>query len=232
MKVLAIIPARCGSKGFKDKNIAVIENKTLIEWAVEVAKKSKYIDDIYISTDCEKYEKIALKAGVKSLGLRDKRLSGDFVKTQEVVSDMLKKLPKYDYIVLLQPTSPIRKPNDIDKMIEFLDKDKNFDSIISVEKIDEPHPNKLKKIKNNELVSFLENTTSEIPRQLLDDVYKLSGAIYVVKYNYFIKNNSFFGKTLPYIQDMSINIDNELDFLFLQTLLKYKNTTLKEICNV
>ena len=92
MKVLALILARCGSKGFKDKNIAKIENKTLIEWAIEVAKKSKHITDIYISTDCKKYEDIALKVGAKSLGLRNKELASDNAKSVDVVLDMIKLL--------------------------------------------------------------------------------------------------------------------------------------------
>ena len=229
MKVLAIIPARCGSKGFKDKNIAVIENKTLIEWGIEVAKKSKYIDDIYISTDCEKYENIAIKAGAKSLGLRPSYLAEDNTKTKDVILDMLNKLPKYDIIVLLQPTSPIRTAIQIDEMIELL---KDNDSIVTIQKIDEPHPYKLKKIKNGYIKSFLENTSSEIARQLLPDVYKLTGAIYVVNYEFFIQKQTWFGKTLPYIQDISVNIDSELDFIYLKALLEYKKTTLKELCNV
>jgi CMP-N,N'-diacetyllegionaminic acid synthase len=231
LKVLSIIPARYGSKGFKNKNIAVIEDKTLIEWAVLVAKSSKYIGDVYISTDSKEYESIALNCGAKSLSLRPDYLANDAANTRVVISELISHLDKFDYIVLLQPTSPIRDAKQIDEMIDLL-KNSDADSIVSVENIDEPHPFKLKKIKDNYLLPFMDNSTSEVPRQQLPTVYKLSGAIYVVKYDYFIKNNSLFGKTLPYITESTVNIDSELDFIFLQTLLKYKKTTLKELCNV
>ena len=232
MKSVAIIPARCGSKGFKDKNIAKVDGKTLIEWAIEVAKKSKYIEDIYISTDCKKYEEIALKTGAKSLGLRDKNLASDTAKTYDVVLDLIAKINKnYDYIVLLQPTSPIRKAKDIDFMIENIG---NFDAMVSVSKIDEPHPHKMKIIEDNKLKPFIKDSSSEIARQLLPEVYKLTGAIYLIKYDSFFKEKTFLSEnTKPYISDnWNINIDSIDDYLLLKTKLDYYKKSMKELLDV
>jgi len=232
LRAIAIIPARCGSKGFKNKNIIKIDGKTLIEWAIEVAKKSKYIEDIYISTDCKEYEEIGIKAGAKSLGLRDKHLATDKAKSVDVVLDLINKLnKKYDYIVLLQPTSPIRMPKDIDDMIEQI---KDFDAIVTLSKVDEPHPYKMKIIQDGKVKSFLKNSSSEVPRQMLPDVYKLTGAIYVVRYNSFLKYKTFLPiSTKPYISDnWDINIDSIDDYLLLKAKLEYYNKSMKELLSV
>jgi len=126
MKVLAIVPARCGSKGFPNKNIAKICNKTLLELAIQVGVECELVDDVYISTDCKEYEDIAIKAGAKSLGLREKYLASDTAKSINVVIDLINKLNKsYDYLVLLQPTSPIRTPQDIVSMLNVLQEKKS-----------------------------------------------------------------------------------------------------------
>ena len=232
MNVIAIVPARCGSKGFKDKNIAKIEGKTLIEWAIEVAKKSKYIDDIYISTDCKKYEDIGVRAGAKSIGLRPSHLASDTAKTSDVVVDLLERLDKkYDYIVLLQPTSPIRKPKDIDFMIENIG---NFDAMVTVSKVNEPHPYKMKVIENGVLKPFIKNSSSELPRQVLPEVYKLTGAIYLVRYDSFLKEKTFLPKkTKPYVCDnWNINIDSIDDYLLLKAKLEYYKKSMKELLDV
>ena len=232
MNAIAIVPARCGSKGFSNKNIAKIEGKTLIEWAIEVAKKSKYITDIYISTDCKKYEEIAIKAGAKSLGLRAKELATDTAKTKDVVYDLISKIDnEFDYIVLLQPTSPIRKGSEIDYMIDNID---DFDATVTITKVNEPHPYKMKIVEKNMLKPFIEDSTSEVSRQSLPDVYMLTGAIYLVKYDIFIKEKTFLPKyTKPYIVDSwTINIDSIDDYLLLKAKLDYYNTTMKELLDV
>ncbi len=224
MKVIALIPARCGSKGFLNKNIAKIRDKTLIELAVRVGQDCEIIDDVYISTDSKKYEEIAIGAGAKSLGLRSAQLATDTAKSVDVVIDLLNKLEtKYDYVVLLQPTSPMRKPKDITNMLCTL-RDSNAEAIVSVEKVNEPHPNKLKKISENGFIKpFLQDTTSEIPRQLLPDVYKLNGAIYISKYDAVIsKRKLLTEKTLPYFMPDSINIDSQFDHNIILGLLEIK----------
>lgn len=224
MKVLAIVPARCGSKGFPNKNIAKIGDKTLLDLAVRVGLDCKSVDDVYVSTDCNEYENIALKVGAKSLGLRPEEFATDSAKSIDVVIDLINKLEKkYDYLVLLQPTSPIREPQDIENMINIL-KEKNADACVSVTQFEEPHPFKLKSIDSDGYVkSFIDGTTSEVPRQFLPKAYALNGAIYITKIETILNEKTFLPqKTMPYIMDTNINIDSEEDFIFLETMVQKK----------
>ena len=229
MKIVALIPARCGSKGFKDKNMAKIKGKTLIELAIRVAKNSDIVDDVYISTDCKNYEDIALKAGAKSFGLRDKKLATDNAKSIDVVIDFLNKFEnKPKYLLLLQPTSPFRTSQDIKNAFNIL---QTADSVVSVVEFDEPHPYKLKVIENSKLKPFIKNTTSEIPRQQLPKVYALNGAIYFIKIDVLLKEKTFFPEnTKPLIMPQPlINIDSEWDYLFLKTLINENKIKLEGI---
>lgn len=222
MNVLAVVPARSGSKGFPNKNIASLNNVSLLEMAVLTGSGCKSVTDVYISTDSPEYEKIALGSGARSVGLRPANLASDTAKTSDVVLDMLGKLEKhYDYIVLLQPTSPLRTSDDIDNMLQ-LTISKNADACVSLNKIEEPHPHKMKSLTESGYVRpFLEGTTSEMPRQSLPPVYALNGAIYVVRTDVFIRQKSFLPEnTLPYIMNRSINIDREEDFILLKSLFE------------
>lgn len=224
MKVLAIVPARSGSKGFPNKNIAKIESKTLLELAVKVALSCRMVTDVYVSTDSEEYEKIALIAGSKSLGLRPWHLATDTAKTVDVVIDLVCRLKKiYDYIVLLQPTSPIREPKDIENMINIIE-EHNADACVSISKLEEPHPCKLKVIDSNGCIkSFIDGASSEVPRQSLPQVYALNGAIYIVKAETVMNEKTFLPKkTMPYIMKTNINIDSEEDFIFLESMVLNK----------
>ncbi len=222
MKILAVVPARCGSKGFPNKNIAKIEGKTLLELAVNVGLKCNIIDKVYVSTDCTEYENIAIKAGASSLGLRPKEFASDTAKSIDVIVDILNKIEdKYDYLVLLQPTSPIRKPEDIENMIKLVEEN-SVDAAVSVCEFEEPHPYKLKITDEKGLIKpFIEGTTSEVPRQSLPKVYALNGAIYVCKVDVILEDKTFLPKnTLPYKMTQNINIDSEEDFIFLEAMVK------------
>jgi len=223
-KILAIIPARCGSKGFPHKNVALLSGQTLLELAIRVGLDCRIVDDVYVSTDCSRYEEIALKTGARSLGLRAEKFSGDKAKSVDVVIDMMYQLNRqYDYVVLLQPTSPIRQPQDIEKMISLLEAH-HADACVSVYRVEEPHPYKMKKINSEGYVeSFLEGTTSEVPRQSLPEAYALNGAIYIVKTEILLSENTFLpGKTIPYLMDTYINIDTESDFICLEAMYERK----------
>lgn len=229
MKVYAIIPARSGSKGFPDKNIARIQGKTLIEHAINVAIHTKEVDDTYISTDSQKYESLAVLAGASSLGLREAKLASDEVKTVDVILDIINKLNEpADIIVLLQPTSPLRSPDDIGNVLSILQKNKQVDGVVSVSAHEEPHPFKLKKItKDGLLVPFIEGSSSEVPRQLLPKVYALNGAIYAVRTEALLKEKTLLpSRTIAYEMDKNINIDSEEDFLFLQMMVDARKVAL------
>lgn len=219
--IVAIIPARSGSKGFVNKNIASIKGISLMERAIKKALDSKIIDYVYISTDSNEYEDIAIKSGALSLGLRPSNLSLDSTTTQEVIINFLEndKVKNVTHIVLLQPTSPIRTVDLVDRAIS-VSLDTN-QSVVSVAKVEDPHPFKLKKIINNKLVPFIENTNSEINRQSLPLAYELTGSIYVTTKKNILERNSFFSEsTIPIIQENFINIDSEKDFIFFKYLVE------------
>ena len=225
MKVLAIVTARCGSKGFPNKNIARLGDKTLLELAIKIGLDCKIVDDVYVSTDCNEYENIALKAGAKSLGLRPEEFATDSAKSIDVVVDLINRLDeKYDFLVLLQPTSPIREPKDIENMVSIME-EKNADACVSVTEFEEPHPFKLKSIDTQGYVkSFIDGTTSEVPRQSLPKAYALNGAIYITKIETILNEKTFLPKkTVPYIMDTNINIDSEEDFIFLEAMIQKRN---------
>ena len=225
--IIAVVPARSGSKGFPNKNIAKINGVSLIELAVNVGLKSKLISDVFISTDSKEYEDIGVDSGAKSLGLRPSFLATDTSKTIDVVIDMLKApaMSNVSHVVLLQTTSPIRNGEMIDccinKAIE------TSSSVVTVSKIEDPHPAKIKKICDGHLVSYLDDGNSELPRQQLPEAYELTGSVYVSSVKNTLEEKSFFSKnTVPYLCDEFVNIDNKRDFDFLQFLISNKLVTL------
>jgi CMP-N,N'-diacetyllegionaminic acid synthase len=224
LKVLGIIPARKGSKGIPNKNFVKIRNnKRLIDYTIIAAKKSKLLTKIALTTDDDRIINHSKKYKIDFMIKRQKKYSTDYIKSIDVVYDVLKKIKNYeaDLIMLLQPTSPLRKSSHIDESIELLYKKYNkYNSLVSVSLLEEPHPYKLKKIKKNFLVPFIKNTSSEIPRQKLDKVYKLNGAIYLIKKNILKDRKTFFNKTMPYIMSdkYSLNIDTVNDLKLLKKL--------------
>ncbi len=131
-KIIAIIPARSGSKRLKFKNIRIFNGKPLFIWSMLSAQKSKYIDQIYLSTDSKKINEIAKKNGFRINKLRAKKLARDKARSSDLISDILYKVKKkFDFFILLQPTSPLRRIRDIDFAIKKLINKKN-NSLISV----------------------------------------------------------------------------------------------------
>ena len=233
MSVLAIIPARSGSKGFKNKNLAKIGKKTLLEIAIQLAIDSNDIEDVYVSTDSEDYAKIALKAGALVPKLRSKHLSGDTIKTIDVVIDLINYINKpYKYLILLQPTAPVRQNKHLEEIMQLLKKN-DVNAVVSAEKLEEPHPEKVKKINNDGFViPYIQGTSSEIPRQQLPSAYKLNGAIYAIRTNSLIKEKTFLpSSTLAYIMPKGVNIDSEVDYIILKSLLKLDKVIIHGINN-
>ncbi|QHL89045.1 hypothetical protein GU926_17070 [Nibribacter ruber] len=225
MDAFAVIPARSGSKGVKDKNIYLINGKPLLCYAIETAKNCPDISETYISTDSETYQETAINCGAKSLGLRNPDLASDSAKTIDTLIDIVKQLKKinkeFDYLVLLQPTSPVRKPEDISNMLQILNKNPQASSIVSVSKLIEPHPYKLKKIsKKGYLTSFIKGTSSEIPRQAMSSAYKLNGAIYIIRIKNMLESGKIIdNQSLPYIMEEGVNIDTSADLEYLNFLI-------------
>ena len=224
-KVLGIIPARGGSKGLPGKNIIKTNDRPLIGWTIEMAKKSNYIDRLVVSTDDEKIAEVSKSEGAEIPFIRPDELATDTAKTTDVVIDLINKLEKlgdeYDIIVLLEPTSPLRKPNDIDSTIEAITKDGKFDGAITLGKY-KTHPQLAKEVDENGLVES-KAYNSENRRQDLKEFYFPFGVAYVVKTNAFKREKSFYPKKLGYyvIEDWQCHeIDDYWDWVCVEAIMK------------
>ena len=170
---LAIIPARSGSKGLVDKNIKIINSKPLMAWSIEAGLKSKYIDRLIVSTDSEKYAKIAKNFGAEVPFIRPAEISTDKSSRIDVIRHSLEEVGEsYDYIVFLEPTSPLTTERDIDAAIEQLFLEKNAEAIVGVSLSEAAHPNFLVEL-NNGFLGFIskDQKSSVVRRQDLEDFY-------------------------------------------------------------
>lgn len=214
--IAAFIPARSGSKGFKDKNIAKFRGRTLLEIAISQAIGSKLIDEVFVCTDSRLYETIAIKAGAKSFGLRPKHLSCDSSKTINVIDYHIanRNLKNFTHLALIQPTSPIRDSSLIDRCIGL--SISNNESCVTVSSIDEPHPMKALSIEQRSLIPYIDGADTEAPRQSYKKAFCLTGAVYVSSIENIKMRKSFFSsKTQPVIQETFVNIDSERDLDYL-----------------
>jgi len=220
-RYLAIIPARGGSKRLPNKNILNLAGKPLIAWSIEAAKKSKYIDEVVVSSDSEKILDIAKEYNIKALK-RAKYLATELASSIDVLKDVLGNFKNYDYLVLLQPTSPLRDETHIDKAIELLKK-KNADAVISVCQMEHSPlwANTLDESLSME--NFLKDEVKNKRSQDLPRYFRLNGAIYICKIDKFLEENSLMLKNniYAYIMDRksSIDIDEEIDFKLAEVML-------------
>ena len=220
-KIIAIIPARSGSKGLKDKNIKELNGKPLIAYTIEAAKKADIFDEIIVSTDSEKYAKISRQYGANTPFLRSSKNSDDKASSWDVVREVLNKLDEqFDIVILLQPTSPLRKSDDIKSAIELFFK-KNADTVVSV--CETSHSLFWCNTLNEDcsMKNFIKKEYQK-PRQQLPRSYTLNGAIYICKVKD-INNLDFYSdKSYAYKMQKvnSIDIDDINDFLLAEFYLK------------
>jgi CMP-N,N'-diacetyllegionaminic acid synthase len=212
--VLAIVPARGGSKGISKKNIHKLAGKPLIAWTIEEAKKSRYIDRVILSSEDEEIIGIAKKCGCEVPFIRPNELAKDDTPGIEPVLHALRTLPeKYDYVVLLQPTSPLRLVVDIDGCIELCIL-KNAPAAVSVTKVTQ-HPYWMFEIDHSgRTIPFIQERKEVFCRQDLPDVYILNGAVYVSKTDWLLEHQSFMAPlTVANImpRERSFDIDDEID---------------------
>lgn len=229
--ILAIIPARGGSKGVLNKNIKKLDGMPLISYTVNMANDSKYIDRVIVSTDSEKIADVSLSFNAEIPYLRPDELATDTSSTVDAILHLINylenkegKLPQY--VCLLQCTSPFRTKENIDEAIELLFKNKEFDGVISVEETDDnPYWSNIIG-KNGNLKYFIPEGKKILRRQELPKVYKNNGAIYLIKTEVLLKEKTFeTDNIMAYImsKESSIDIDTNLDFKFAEFLMKEKN---------
>tara|TARA_B100001250_G_scaffold413250_1_gene446781 strand:+ start:1636 stop:2349 length:714 start_codon:yes stop_codon:yes gene_type:complete len=225
-KILGIIPARGNSKGIKNKNLKLINGKPLIYYTINRAKKSKLISDLIGSTDSKKIEKYFINFGVKVPFNRPNKLAGDRSNIIDTLIYSVEKMElikniKYDYVCLLQPTSPLRKKNEIDNAIRKIIKYK-ADTFLSLSELDDPHPYKLMKIKNNKLSFFKKNFKGTMNRQMMSKLFKPTGNIYIINRDT-LKKKTIYGKKSIYSlvdQKYYLNINNYDDLILAKEKLK------------
>lgn len=226
-RILALIPARGGSKGVPGKNTRKLHGKPLIDYTIETARDVARFDRVIVSTDDEGIANVAEEAGCPVPFLRPRHLATDSARTVDAVLYTLDRLraeqgETYDTVCLLQPTTPLRSVEDVHACLDIMASGP-CRSVVSVQRIDEPHPHKLKIIRDGLLEPFLEGTDSSVPRQELPAVYGLNGAQYVVDVEALQSIRSFFADPCkPYVMpwERSVNIDSLRDFRMAELLLE------------
>lgn len=214
-KTLAIIPARSGSKGLPGKNTKLFGGKELIVWSIEAALNSANIDTVIVSTDSPDIQKLSQMHGADAPFIRPQNLSTDHASTMDVINHALEFVDEFKYLVLLQPTSPLRTANHIDEaFLQMLSID--APSCVSMS-LSRSSPHLMFSIDSQSLIStVLPNAPQYSRRQELPDYYELNGAIYIAEIDWLQENKNFISpSTFGYIMtpESSYDIDTLEDFL-------------------
>ena len=233
-KILAVIPARGGSKGIPSKNIIEVGGKPLIQYTIDCAKHSRYIDRAVISTDSEEIKKVSIECGGDVPFMRPKELALDTSKTIDCIVHAVNTLKEmgetYDYVMIIQNTVPLRKSWHVDESIEKLIDSKER-SLVSVTEV-EQHPILMRTINEDGTVKNLLPMSSTMRRQDFPKFYKVDGAIAIQKIDEeFNLNTSINDGRLAYIMDSkySTDIDSYIDIKVIEYYLeKEKEKEIKE----
>ena len=223
---LIIIPARAGSKGIKNKNIVSVKGKPLIEYTIDFAKNLKLNNEILVSTDSSQIADISRSLGASCPFLRPKSLSTDLTGDMPVMRNALieyEKLreKKYEFVIMLQPTSPIRIEKQIYNAVDTMIKN-NYDSVISVSSVkDKYHPYKQFELINNRLKPFSNIAKKIIARQQLNTSYIRNGVVYIFSRKFALTSNSVFSKNSGFtvINEPFVNIDSVVDLVEFEHFL-------------
>ena len=217
--LLGLITARGGSKSVPKKNIRVVGGKPLIVWTISSARASTYLDRLILSSDDGEIIRVAQENGCEVPFKRDPELATDETPSMDVVLDALKRCPGFDWVVLLQPTSPLRRAEDIDRAIDTC-MTLDAPACVSVSEV-EQSPYWMFHLTNSRLTPVLDEPIIE-RRQDLPKVYALNGAIYVANVSWLTQQKSFLTpNTVAYEMpsERSLDIDTENDFDLLARLL-------------
>jgi len=228
LKVLAIIPARGGSKRLPGKNIKDFMGKPLIAWTIDFVKKLDSIDEIYISTDSEEIIECCKKIGFNIYEKRPETLATDTSNTVDVVLDVVNQFEKngktFDYIALFQPTSPLRDISSWNQAISMIT-ETDCDAVIGVSEVEE-HPYHMFNVDGNSSLTpwfsdeFLKTRSQDLPK-----CYLVNGSLYLVKVSELKRQNTFFPKQakavicrFPY---EAVDIDTQYDWVVAEALVKH-----------
>lgn len=235
LTVLGVVGARSGSKSIPDKNVKSLLGKPLMTWVIAAAKKSKYLSRLILSTDSEKYASIGKKLGIEVPFIRPRKYATDKADDISYLTHAVWWLEKHEgwrpgIIVRLIPTTPLVKPESIDACIKLLMDDATATSARTI-KTTPKHPYKLWKIEGDELIPFIDRELtgfaepSNVSRHLLPPAYAHVDVI-AVRYETLMLDRLLTGKRVRYhlIDDDSVDIDNETDFLLAEILFGKKSS--------
>lgn len=222
-KILAVIPARGGSKGVPRKNIRQVHGKPLLAWTAEAALASKYLDEVVLSSEDAQILETGKSLGLSVPYVRPQELAEDTTTAVEVALDVISNVRGYDHILLLQPTSPLRTTKDIDTCIQSC-LDSGSPSCVSVAEPDKSPFWMYTVGDNGTLEPLLDPCHRNKRRQDLPPVYVPNGALYLSRIDAFLASHSFItADTIPYCMPKirSLDLDTEQDFAMLEFLLKH-----------
>jgi CMP-N,N'-diacetyllegionaminic acid synthase len=224
--VLAITLARGGSRGIFKKNITPLNDKPLLSYTIDEVIKSEYIDKYIVATDDDDIEQVCMDNKVDCF--RRKHVS-DKQTSAKGLLEVINNTPKYDYIVEVMCTNPLKTVEDIDGVIHKLDSTKS-DTVVSVVRIWDNHPSRVKHIENDLLIGLNPDEDPDIPGQRRQDLqppaYVRNGSIYAMTYNQIISTERRIGAiTRPYEMDQSrtINIDEPRDLMLAKFIIENEN---------
>jgi CMP-N,N'-diacetyllegionaminic acid synthase len=226
-RVLAIVPARAGSKGIPDKNRVKLGGRPLIAWTIEAARASRTIDRVVVSTDDARLALLSSSCGADVPFLRPKELAGDDTPTMPVVMHAIEQLAWTDIIVLLQPTSPLRVADDIDACVEMFAKSER--AVVSVTVADPP-PQHMVVRREDAIEPLLATLPAGGRRQDLPPVWALNGAVYVADTQMLRTHGTFVTASTQLYEmprERSIDIDDAFDLTIAEALLSLRTPALR-----
>ena len=231
IKVLAVIPARGGSKGVPRKNIRIVGGKPLIAYTIAPVTAVRHLfHRIIVSTDDQEIAQVAEQYGTEVPFLRPEELAGDRIPMVPVLQHAVRCIEqqdgiRLDWIMLLQPTVPFRSPVDIQTALE-LGRQGGCDSVISVVQVFATHPILMKRIENDYLLPYcIEEKEGTRRQDYQPPAYMRNGAIYLTRRDILMETGSIWGQAIrPYLMppERSVNIDSELDLMLVELLLREK----------
>lgn len=223
--VFAIIPARSGSKGVPGKNVKLLGGRSLLEWSVKACLKSKFIDDVYVSTDSQEYANLAICFGAKAPFLRPREISGDTSTDLEFMKQSLAWFRQEtilpDYIVHIRPTTPFRSPVILDEAIKLFVRSKNFTALRSVHEMSESAYKSLEISCDGFLKELMSENTSldaaNEPRQSFPKTFMANGYVDVLSVSFIQGRNQLHGdRVLPFVTPEVVEVDTLQDFDYLE----------------
>ncbi len=230
-KILAVIPARGGSKGLPGKNIKPLCGKPLIAWSIEAGLNSEYIDEVMVTTDSENIVDVAKGYGAHVPFIRPEYLATDTATTFDVVKHAIEfyqtELNQYfDYVVLLEPTSPLRRSTDIDQAFELM-VSQEHKALVGVCQAEAIHPDFMveKNAGTGCLVPYTDNAFKVLRRQDVKPLYFFEGSVYISEIDLFLKRRGFYhNQTMGYEVEkwQSLEIDDMDDFVMVEAMMKHK----------